>query len=48
MTLDDLKKLKGTLNQKPIIPENKGRTLEELIQAANAADEKRAKRIPKT
>jgi hypothetical protein len=49
MNLEDIKKIKaGVAQAKPAIPAKKGRSLEQLILAANAADEKRAKQVPKT
>lgn len=49
MNLEDIKKIKAGLAQaKPDITAKKGRSLEQLILDANAADEKRAKKIPKT
>lgn len=49
MNLEDIKKIKaGLASAKPAIPAKKGRTLEQLILEANAADEIRAKKARKT
>jgi hypothetical protein len=48
MNLEDIKKIKAGLSTpKPVI-KNTGRSLEQLILEANAADEIRAKKVRKT
>ena len=48
MNLEDIKKIKAGLSTPKPVVKNTGRSLEQLILAANAADQKRAKQVPKT